>query len=65
MLILDLEYLTKLSVKIEIDKTSINLEKEYKIGIKNLFWLTIGDLINLVRYSTSRQHKFKPCPPTG
>ena len=42
ILIFDLEYLTKLSVSIEIDKTSINLEKEYKIGIKKVLCFNIG-----------------------
>ena len=32
------EYLTKLSVKIEIDKTSKNLEIEYANGIKDLLF---------------------------
>tara|TARA_Y100001968_G_scaffold257727_1_gene244538 strand:+ start:1546 stop:1692 length:147 start_codon:yes stop_codon:yes gene_type:complete len=48
-----------------MDITSINLEQEYKHGINNLFFFNNGDLIKLVRESTSRQHKFKPCPATG
>tara|TARA_B100000965_G_C19188039_1_gene581889 strand:+ start:348 stop:563 length:216 start_codon:yes stop_codon:yes gene_type:complete len=60
ILIFDLEYLTKLSVKIEIDKTSINLEIEYKKGIIKGLCFTMGDLIKFVRHSTSRQHKLRP-----
>ena len=63
--ILVLEYLTNISVKMEIDRTSTNLETEYKIGTNNFLLLINGDEINLVRESTSLQHKFKPCPPTG
>ena len=65
MLKLDLEYLTKQSVKIEIDKTSTTREMEYRRGMKRLLFLSIGNEISLVSESTSLQHKFRPCPPTG
>ena len=55
-----LEYLTKLSVKKEIDKISTNLVNEYINGIiEGLFFKNLID-INLDRESTSRQHKFNP-----
>ena len=62
---LDLEYLTKLSVNIDIDKTSINLENEYIRGIKEKLLLKNLRETIFARQSTSLQHKFKPCPPTG
>ena len=62
---LHLEYLTKLSVKIDMDKTSINLDSEYIIGMIKWFFFKNGKDIKLAKQSTSLQHKFRPCPPTG
>ena len=60
MLMLLLEYLTKLSVNIEINNTSSSLDKKYKIGIIEWLFLRNGTEINFVRQSTSLQHKFNP-----
>ena len=48
-----------------MDNTSYNLEIEYMKGMINLLFLNIDNETIYVRESTSRQHKFKPCPPTG
>ena len=60
-----LEYLTKLSVRIDIEITSINLDNEYIRGIIEEFLFKNGTDINFDRHSTSLQHRFNPCPPTG
>ncbi len=60
-----LEYLTKASVKTDIDITSINREIEYKIGTQKLLFHIKGTEIKFARVSTSLQHRFKPCPATG
>ena len=59
------EYLTKLSVKIDMDNTSNDLEIEYINGIKEWLFFNNGMDNNLDKQSTSRQHRFSPWPPTG
>ena len=49
ILVFDLEYLTKISVKKEIDRTSKILEIEKRKGIMNLFFRRNGDEIKFVR----------------
>ena len=60
-----LEYLTKISVKIDRAKISPNLDIEYVNGINEKFFLKNGVEINFVRHSTSLQHRLRPRPPKG